>query len=373
MGNVSENLTSLLNIKSDIKLAIEEKGQDLTGVSFDGYAGKIRDISTGGNLVVTNELCFGYTGFEKIPNGWDFSEKTEYRSCFQDCGNLKSVADGQIPWENIKSSPYMFSNCGNLESITDSDSITIGNDNSADFFDMFGGCNRLKYPSSVILKCPHITNFGNVLYPVGENKETDMDVEFYYPNATEMFDLPLRWNSNDAPDSGFDRLFLSISTANNIGGGFGVYHGDWNLYNNSKSMTLYLNVGGRSRFNASVDEPSCMTIISGIGHGDDSDEPIENPVNWSFYFCNVDLTNNDFKNFNGTISFGNVSWSPTLPNYRANLNYEHSYITDDTKYRTLFNSLGNAYDGSTIRINSSYFLSDDVIAIATSKGFIVES
>ena len=228
MGNISENLTSLLNIKSDIKLAIEEKGQDLTGVSFDGYACKIRDISTGGNLIVTNDINFGSSKFSRIPNGWDFSEKTEYRSCFQDCGNLKSVADGQIPWENIKSSPYMFSNCGNLESITDSNSITIGNDNSVDFYEMFGRCNRLKYPSSVILKCVHITSFGNVLYPVGENKETDMDVEFYYPNATEMFDLPLRWYSNDAPDSGFDSLFLSISTPNNIGGGFGVYVDDWN-------------------------------------------------------------------------------------------------------------------------------------------------
>lgn len=373
MGNISENLTSLLNIKSDIKLAIEEKGQDLTGVSFDGYADKIRDISTGGNLIVTNDMSFGSSTFNRIPNGWDFSEKTEYRSCFQDCNNLKSVADGQIPWENIKLSPYMFFNCGNLESITDSNSITIGNDNSSDFYGMFEGCRRLKYPSSVILKCPHITNFGNVLYPVGENEETDMVVEFYYPNATEMFDLPLRWNSNDAPDSVFDSLFLSISTPNNIGGGFGVYNGDWNLYSNSKSMTLYLNVGGRSRFNASVDEPNCMTIIEGIGNGDDSDEPIENPVSWGFFFCNVDLTNNDFKNFNGTISFGDMSWSPTLPNYRANLNYKHSYITDDTKYSTLFNSLGNAYDGSTIRINSSYYLSDDVIAIATSKGFIVES
>lgn len=371
MGNVSENLTSLLNIKSDIKLAIEEKGQDLTGVSFDGYAGKIRNISTGGNLIVTNDINFGNSTFSRIPNGWDFSEKIEYRNCFQDCNNLKSVADGQIPWENIKSAPYMFSNCGNLESITDSDSITIGNDNSADFYEMFRGCIHLKYPENLTLNCTHITNLGDVCYPVGENAETSMDIIMNYPKATEIYEIPIYYDFNYLLDSenygGFESLFLVIDAPNNISGGFSLP--TMNVYDHRKSMHLELNVGNRSHFNVDVDD--VITIeISGIGINDDSDELLEN-VNWGFGHSDVNLSRNDFKNFTGSISFGYQSGVDNLPNYRANLNFTGGI--SDSNARKLFNTLGTAFDGSTIRISGIGGISDDVIAIATSKGFIVES
>lgn len=372
MGNISENLTSLLNIKSDIKLAIEEKGQDLTGVSFDGYAGKIRDISTGGNLIVTNDMSFGQSNFSRIPNGWDFSEKTEYRNAFFDCQNLKKV-DGEIPFENMTEGAYAFADCYGLESI--GENITIGNSEACyDFYDMFRGCYHLKYPENLTLNFPYITKFGDVCYPVGENEETSMDIVLNYPKATEIYEIPIKYNFNYLYDGenygGFRSLFLAIDAPNNISGGFSLPTMD--VYDHNKIMHLELNVGNRSHFNVSIDD--VITVgITGIGINDDSDEPIESSVSWGFFFCDVDLTNNDFKNFNGTISFGNVSWATTLPNYRANLNYSNSNITDDNKYRTLFNSLGNAFDGSTIRIRLYSNLSDDVIAIATSKGFIVES
>ena len=38
---ISDKLQELLDIKQDIKVAIENKGADLTDVEFDGYAGKI--------------------------------------------------------------------------------------------------------------------------------------------------------------------------------------------------------------------------------------------------------------------------------------------------------------------------------------------
>ena len=45
---ISDKLQELLDIKQDIKEAIENKDVDLTGVTFDGYAGKIDEIETGG-------------------------------------------------------------------------------------------------------------------------------------------------------------------------------------------------------------------------------------------------------------------------------------------------------------------------------------
>lgn len=42
-----EKLNYLISIKQDIKTAIENKGVDMTGVSFPGYASKIGDIASG--------------------------------------------------------------------------------------------------------------------------------------------------------------------------------------------------------------------------------------------------------------------------------------------------------------------------------------
>lgn len=369
MGNISENLTSLLNIKSDIKLAIEEKGQDLTGVSFDGYAGKIRDISTGGNLIVTNDINFGCSQFKRIPNGWDFSNKTEYRETFFNCQNLKKV-DGEIPFEIMTGGAYAFADCYGLESI--GENITIGDSEECyDFYDMFRGCIHLKYPETLTLNFSHITTFGDVCYPVGENTETSMDIVMKYPKATEIYEIPIYYDFNYLFDGenygGFEHLFLSIDAPNNISGGFSLP--TMNVYDHNKSMFLELNVGNRSHFNVSIDD--VITVeISGIGINDDSDELLEN-ADWGFGHSDVNLSRNDFKNFTGSISFGLGGGVTNLPNYRANLIFTGGI--SDSKARELFNTLGTAFDGSTIRISGIGGISDDVIAIATSKGFIVEN
>ena len=43
---ISDKLQELIDIKQDIKTAIENKGADLTGVDFGGYAEKIDEIQT---------------------------------------------------------------------------------------------------------------------------------------------------------------------------------------------------------------------------------------------------------------------------------------------------------------------------------------
>ena len=48
MSQLIDNLNTIESIKTDIKAAIENKGVDMTGVSFPGYAGKIGEISGGG-------------------------------------------------------------------------------------------------------------------------------------------------------------------------------------------------------------------------------------------------------------------------------------------------------------------------------------
>ena len=48
MSQLIDNLNTIMSVKSDIKAAIENKGVDMTGVSFPGYASKIGEISGGG-------------------------------------------------------------------------------------------------------------------------------------------------------------------------------------------------------------------------------------------------------------------------------------------------------------------------------------
>lgn len=46
-----DNLNQIASIKSDIKSAIENKGVDMTGLSFADYPGAISSIQTGGTFV----------------------------------------------------------------------------------------------------------------------------------------------------------------------------------------------------------------------------------------------------------------------------------------------------------------------------------
>lgn len=48
MSELTTNLNNILDIKGNIKSALENKGVDMTGVSFSGYASKIGEISGGG-------------------------------------------------------------------------------------------------------------------------------------------------------------------------------------------------------------------------------------------------------------------------------------------------------------------------------------
>ena len=50
MSQLIDNLNTIESIKTDIKAAIENKGVDMTGVPFPGYASKIGEISGGGTV-----------------------------------------------------------------------------------------------------------------------------------------------------------------------------------------------------------------------------------------------------------------------------------------------------------------------------------
>ena len=80
MSQLIDNLNTIVSIKSDIKSAIENKGVDMTGVSFPGYASKIGEISGGG--------------------GWDQKSFTEENLTFINIDNSASFVASSAFYNN---------------------------------------------------------------------------------------------------------------------------------------------------------------------------------------------------------------------------------------------------------------------------------
>lgn len=93
MATVSENLQAIIDIKSDIKTAIESKGVDMSNTTFGNYANKIGEISSGvANIDVgAYGLRFAFSTFTEVPDIFSFNNITDMEWMFGSCENLTSV------------------------------------------------------------------------------------------------------------------------------------------------------------------------------------------------------------------------------------------------------------------------------------------
>ena len=66
MSQLIDNLNTIESIKTDIKSAIENKGVDMTGVSFGSYADKIGEISGGGGVNPSGTLEISENGVYNV-------------------------------------------------------------------------------------------------------------------------------------------------------------------------------------------------------------------------------------------------------------------------------------------------------------------
>lgn len=82
-----EKLNYLISIKSDIKSAIENKGVDMTGVSFLGYASKIGDIASG----------IGYTDRDVIEARYQYNIANSASFVYSSCFEYKLVETVDLP------------------------------------------------------------------------------------------------------------------------------------------------------------------------------------------------------------------------------------------------------------------------------------
>ena len=122
---ISDKLQELLDIKQDIKTAIENKGSVLTDVEFDGYAGKIDAIETGGgggltggyNVVYRSDylakvpswISFHLTFVDDTTASYEIKIGGNFPSDWEEqtgspIDSIDSVSmDGPYVWNNVKS------------------------------------------------------------------------------------------------------------------------------------------------------------------------------------------------------------------------------------------------------------------------------
>lgn len=102
-----EKLNYLISIKSDIKAAIENKGVDMTGVSFPGYASKIGDIVSG----------VGYTDRDVIEAKYQYNISNSASFVYSGAFEYKLVETVNLP-NCLYVGSYAFRDCYSLSQIS---------------------------------------------------------------------------------------------------------------------------------------------------------------------------------------------------------------------------------------------------------------
>ena len=140
MSQLIDNLNTIESVKTDIKSAIENKGVDMTGVSFPGYASKIGEISGGGGwdqksftegtieiINLDNSASFvassafkGNTTVQTV--NLPYATRVGY-SAFYACSLLNQVS---LPMCSSIGN-YAFYNCGSLTQVSLPVCSSIGN------------------------------------------------------------------------------------------------------------------------------------------------------------------------------------------------------------------------------------------------------
>ena len=140
MATIAENLQKIVNIKQDIKTAIENKGVDMTNTPFSDYSTKIDEITTGGGTgkidIAAVGIKLGNSTFTEIPNIIDFSNVTDMSYMFYNCTNLTTIPE--LNTSNVTTMYYMFVNCSSLTTIPELDTSNV-----TTMYYTFYGCNRL--------------------------------------------------------------------------------------------------------------------------------------------------------------------------------------------------------------------------------------
>ena len=219
MSQLIDNLNTIKSIKSDIKSAIENKGVDMTGVSFPDYASKIGEISGGGGVNPSGSLEISENGVYDVYSyasasvnvpqsvtGFTQKEITEGVQIVNLSNSASYVRpfvfekDSYLQTVNLPNCTSVgenaFADCSNLTTVSLPECKTIGSD-------AFSGCRNLQninienclFLSGNVFSDTKISEinlqFGNEILLIKAYLNTPKFKHSHFGNETETSDLQL--------------------------------------------------------------------------------------------------------------------------------------------------------------------------------------
>lgn len=190
MSQLTDNLSAIAAIKSDIAAAIESKGVSMSGVSFGSYADKIGEIQTGGTFVTetlsvsVNNTYYpgqGVDGFSQVivdvpqsVTGFTEKEMTEKTYTITNLNNSASYVASSA-----------FQNTNTLQTVNLPNCTVVYNN-------AFSGCNYLSQLSLPECKSIYSSAFTacSSLYSVDLPKCEYLQYAFTYCNSLVSISLP---------------------------------------------------------------------------------------------------------------------------------------------------------------------------------------
>ena len=109
MSQLIDNLNTIESIKTDIKTALENKGVDMTGISFPGYASKIGEIS-GGSGWDQKSLTEGAIEIINLDNSASFVASDAFK-------NNNTIQTVNLPYATSVGE-YAFNSCNSLTQVS---------------------------------------------------------------------------------------------------------------------------------------------------------------------------------------------------------------------------------------------------------------
>ena len=186
MSQLIDNLNTIESVKTDIKSAIENKGVDMTGVSFPGYASKIGEISGGGGFdqksiteksydIINLDNSASFVASSAFSNNKTIQTvnlpyaTTVGNDAFKNCSSLSQVS---LPMCSIIGAGA-FQNCSSLSI------ITIGYSSVCSLFNSYvfnstlitSGTGSIYVPASLVdayKSEPNWSYFSTIIFPIPE-------------------------------------------------------------------------------------------------------------------------------------------------------------------------------------------------------------
>lgn len=345
MSTILSNIDDIKRVKEDIKVAIEEKGVDMTNTPFSGYAAKISEITGGGETVINVAeygIKFANSKLTEIPEIFDFSNVTDYSYMFTNCKNLTGspIGDSIV----VNSGEYAF-----YESNIQVPSNIHINNNASTFNMIGGGYNEItttnEYELNIVCDNFPFNIISNASY-----------YEFLYITLGESY-VPVR-------DGGYGEKYQLF---NNFDGYYIVIKAqpdqelEW-LLKGCTADTIMLG-----------NDSSSFNYSGGTSDGND----VFRVNNCNYFYLNGDYSNYGWKTlYNGNRAYYEYIFDCIgvygCKNLKGNFEFKNTN-TDIYTIRGFINNIGSVpvEDDCYIRIPIALLnqLTEDEISIVVNKGY----